>query len=122
MKYIRSIHDSVSDAELDELEARYKISFPESYRYFIKQHNGGMPKSDDMLMRYGLFYAVADVPSSLSSAIYEREEDHLIPFGETSNQDAICFDFRDGSIWSRGSRIADNFESFVTHYLKPIED
>lgn len=121
MKYLYGAERPVTEDQLNKLESQYSINFPEPYRQFLRENNGGVPLSRHPLMKAGLFYAVADVPSSLSDAIYEREEDHLIPFAETSNSDPVCFNFADGSIWSNGSLLASNFENFVSTFLSPIE-
>ena len=49
------------------------------------------------------------------------EVDQLIPIGESGNEDQVSFDFKDGSIWHLGKKIALSFEDFVECHLRPIE-
>lgn len=118
--YLRSKQPQVSDSDIDEIEKVYSITFPSAYREFLKVHNGGHPEGKSKLMVHGIFYSIADVPTSLSCAIYERDSDHLIPIGESGNEDQILFDFEDGSIWHLGKKISSSFEDFVEDYLSPI--
>ena len=121
-RYLVSPEAQIVDSDIVSLEEEYSISFPPSYRDFLKKHNGGHPETENDLMALGVFYAIADVPTSLSSAIYERELDHLIPFAESGNEDQISFDFKDGTIWHLGKKIALSFDEFVSSYLSPIQD
>ena len=121
MKYLHSSHDPVGDEELDALEQQFNIKFPNGYRTFLKQNNGGLAESADERFDDALFLAIGDVPTSLESELYERPQDHLIPFAESLNQDPISFDFANGTIWLQGKKVAESFDDFVSSYLRPIE-
>lgn len=93
-------------------EKKLSITFPESYKKFIKQHNAAYPENcyfnywNDYLKEEGMksfsFYGfeyqqgfVSESESLIDSQDFDvYGYDHVIAFGSTPEGDYICFDYR----------------------------
>ncbi|MFV0452672.1 MAG: SMI1/KNR4 family protein [Propioniciclava sp.] len=106
---------SVTDGDLDFVEARRRVSLPKGYRETVKQHVGDAPLPETVTVGRGrtpvcgLFFARYDFPGEQNDlnlwywidAIHDNYDadtaKKMIPFTSNGAQGIFAFDYRRGS-------------------------
>ncbi len=104
-------NEIISDCEktciddLAELEKEYKFRFPNDFKSFYLQYNGGKPKRREVCLQDGnwksstRFHSFYTIKSELANKLKDIYEDWwikgLIPFGYDEGGEDFCFSTRD---------------------------
>jgi hypothetical protein len=92
----------VSLSQLGEFEAKYQVSFPDTYKALVVESNGGYPNKTLFNVSNGreaVFESLINWDQSRKANIYFWMDtlnlDKVVPFGKDPFGNLICFDFRE---------------------------
>lgn len=115
--YLNSPKQKVSYSEIEQIENKFSVRLPDSYKEFLTINNGGHACSQDSRFDDMVFFAIADCPTSLESEVYENEDSRYFPIGFNLNEDYLFIDLNTGEIVLNGEIVAESFSVFLSKLL-----
>jgi hypothetical protein len=134
----------IDDKNIGYIETFFNIKFPNTYIDCIKKYNGGKPIPNIFDLPNGNEESIrnlidADLKAEWNIiSVYKHLSKYLgnvIPFGEDSNGNLICFDYRKGKnlqpqivFWEHETAAINNDEAFseicnsFTDFLKMLRE
>ena len=97
------VGQSISEEDIRSLEDTLAVALPADYKSFIREHDGGRPKPNAVLLSGGrevvmerLLRIEAGAKGTLTSAaeaLKKRGEQSLVPFGSDPFGNLFCFKY-----------------------------
>ncbi|MEO1172687.1 MAG: SMI1/KNR4 family protein [Myxococcota bacterium] len=99
-----SLYDPASESKIDAFEQKYGVTFPTSYRDFLRQHNGGFPEpnvyeSRDIYVEVSLLFEVGSEEYDRAIMTFEHAiAQCFIPVGESGGGDYFLMSLATGAV------------------------
>lgn len=122
----------ISEAEIDEVQAFFGVTFPSDYREFMLKNNGGILDgassfkcNNGFASCVGWFYRIEKESNSDIRDANELRDGRLpayfVSIGTDGGGDEICIDCRSGEGFGRVYYWDHNFEAHQEHGMTPEE-